>query len=182
LVPSGEAPNCRAAAAPALARSAPRTPVGVPLALLALASRKPSARSPSVTIVWSTADAFACVSLVPSWPRRTLRSTWRVTDHAFVSAPPGFEPGSGVAALPEPSHPASLALVRVRRHSLKRIPCERSRALREIPRLSAGFRLDPHAGVTCRQVRTQASRAARGRTAATRDTDSQPNATRPAGP
>src|SRR5258708_19731214 len=65
-------------------------------------------------------------------------------------------PVSSVAAFVEPSHPASLALLRVRRTPLKRIGGAASRGIREIPRLSGGFRLDPHSGSSCRQARTQA--------------------------
>ena len=62
---------------------------------------------------------------------------------------------SGVAAFLEPSHPASFALVRVRRVLLKRLRSTRSRGQREIHRLSGGIRLDPHGQQGCRQRRAQ---------------------------
>jgi len=144
-----------AAASLAATHLALRTSVGVPSARLARASRNPSARSSPATIVWPPSpplraslsclvgltEPFARLGESPNMPSCSLRQVV-VLD-------------SGVAAFLEPSHPASFALVRVRRVPLKRIRSTRSRGQREIHRLSGGIRLDLHGQQCCRQRRAQ---------------------------
>ena len=78
-----------AAASLAATHLALRTSVGVPSARLARASRNPSARSSPATIVWPPSPplraSLSClVGLI-----EPIRSTWRVTEHAFLLTPPG---------------------------------------------------------------------------------------------
>ena len=100
-----------AAAALVATRPALRTSVGVPFALLARASRNPSARSSPATIVWPPSPSLRAYLSCLVGLTEPVRSAWRVTEHAFLLAPPGSS--CSISAL----RPSSNPLIRLRSHS-----------------------------------------------------------------
>ena len=94
-----------------VAHLALRTPVGVPFASLAPLSRDPSARSSPATIVWPPSPPLRASLSCLVGLTEPVRSAWRVTEHAFLRAPPGSS--CSTRAL----RPSSNPLIRRRPHS-----------------------------------------------------------------